>query len=117
MRGRVVLVEDDPETRDLLKEIFEVEDFEVHTASNAEEAMALLFQPPRPELVIVGLQLSDGGGARVLEAVRHHESLASVPVVTVAPTDAEKPSNLAGYLEKPLKVPAVLEWVERFAAA
>jgi CheY-like chemotaxis protein len=60
---KVVIVDDEPDARSLLRRIFEDCDAEVHTAETADEAMTLL-QSERPHVLIsdIGMPGQDGYG-------------------------------------------------------
>jgi two-component system, OmpR family, KDP operon response regulator KdpE len=88
MSLRVLLVEDDRELRNTLREALRVEGHEVHTAASLSEALALLtgLGERGPELVLLDLGLPDGDGATVLAQLRRREA---TPVIVITARDAE----------------------------
>ena len=107
---RILVVEDDPAIRNVLKALLESERFrytEAETAARAEiEARA-----NRPDLVLVDLGLPDGDG---LTVIRHLRKWSPVPIVVLSArtAEAEKVAALdAGaddYVTKPFGAPELL---------
>ena len=93
----VLLVEDDPGDVLMTREAFE--DYKVHNqlhvVSDGAEAMAFLRQEgeyagrPRPDLVLLDLNLPRMDGRQVLEAIKSDPELASIPVVVLTTSEAE----------------------------
>lgn len=94
----ILLVEDDPGdvlmTREALGMAKVVND--LHVVDNGEAAVAFLRQAepfeavPRPDLVLLDLNLPRLDGREVLEFVKSDESLRSIPVVILTTSDAEE---------------------------
>jgi len=60
MPGRILIVDDDPEMRDLFREVLELDAHEVLTAGNPEEALALDCSD-QPQVVLVDAALAEAG--------------------------------------------------------
>jgi CheY-like chemotaxis protein len=101
MTGRqieVLLVEDDPGDVLMTREAFD--DYKVknqlHVVNDGVEAMAFLrregehAQAPRPDLVLLDLNLPRMDGREVLEAIKSDAELASIPVVVLTTSEAEE---------------------------
>jgi len=101
MPGRqieVLLVEDDPGDVLMTKEAFD--DYKVknqlHIVNDGVEAMAFLRQEgehsdaPRPDLVLLDLNLPRMDGREVLEAIKSDPELSSIPVVVLTTSEAEE---------------------------
>jgi CheY-like chemotaxis protein len=94
---QVLLVEDDPGDVLMTREAFE--DYKVHNqlhvVNDGEQAMAFLRQEgeyaemPRPDLVLLDLNLPRMDGRQVLDAVKSDPQLASIPVVVLTTSEAE----------------------------
>src|SRR5262245_51773056 len=67
-RNRMLVVEDDPTTCDLLKAFFDRKGWDVSVASTVSDGLARLSPPP--DLLILDLNLPDGFGTRILRQVR-----------------------------------------------
>ena len=79
---RVLVVEDDPSVRGLLRTLLEAEGYAVVTAS---DGLAGLGQAAAssPGLVLLDLVMPDLGGARVLERLHDDPVLSKIPVIVV----------------------------------
>src|SRR5215210_1748021 len=102
-RARVLVVEDDADLRDLLRELLQRRGYEVSVAPDGREALRALFEW-RPDLVVLDLVLPrlDGWGA--LERIRDASDV-PVLILTARTAEVEKVRGLrAGaddYLTKP----------------
>ena len=93
----VLLVEDDPGDVMMTREAFQ--DYklhnELHVVSDGAEAMAFLHKEgeyagrPRPDLVLLDLNLPRMDGRQVLEAIKSDPELASIPVVVLTTSENE----------------------------
>jgi CheY-like chemotaxis protein len=93
----VLLVEDDPGDVMMTREAFQ--DYKVHNqlhvVSDGAEAMAFLRQEgeyaghPRPDLVLLDLNLPRMDGRQVLESIKSDPELASIPVVVLTTSENE----------------------------
>lgn len=111
---RVLVVEDDPSVRGLLRTLLSAEGYDVSTASDGQaglvEAAAL-----RPALILLDLVMPDLGGTRVLEQLREDPVLAATPVVVVTGLVDAVPDmrDLLGEQSVFLKPFAVAELLQR----
>lgn len=93
----ILLVEDDPGDVLMTREAFD--DYKVrnnlHVVSDGVEAMAFLRQEreyadrPRPDLILLDLNLPKMDGREVLEAIKSDADLATIPVVVLTTSEAE----------------------------
>ena len=93
----VLLVEDDPGDVLMTREAFQ--DYKVHNqlhvVNDGEQAMAFLRQEgeyagrPRPDLVLLDLNLPRLDGRQVLHAIKSDPELSSIPVVVLTTSEAE----------------------------
>jgi CheY-like chemotaxis protein len=93
----ILLVEDDPGDVLMTREAFE--DYKVrnqlHVVSDGADAMAFLRQEgdfadaPRPDLVLLDLNLPRMDGREVLESIKSDPELSSIPVVVLTTSEAE----------------------------
>lgn len=116
----VLLVEDSPGDVRLTQEAFREanESIRLHIASDGVEAMAFLNQEgaharaPRPDLVLLDLNLPKMDGREVLGHIKENESLKTIPTVILTTSDAEvdvvKSYQLQAncYLKKPVQLDA-----------
>jgi CheY-like chemotaxis protein len=94
----VLLVEDDPGDVVLTKEAFEDNKVSnnLSIVSDGEEAMRFLRREadyadaPRPDLVLLDLNLPRKDGRQVLEEIKADERLRTIPVVVLTTSEAEE---------------------------
>jgi two-component system, chemotaxis family, response regulator Rcp1 len=116
----VLLVEDSPGDVRLTQEAFrEANEFvHLHVATDGVEAMAFLkreglhAQAPRPDLILLDLNLPKMDGREVLAHIKDDASLKTIPTVILTTSDAEvdivKSYQLQAncYLSKPVQLDA-----------
>jgi DNA-binding response OmpR family regulator len=111
---RILVVDDDPDIRLLLRELLERRGYSLTEARDGNEALRVLFAE-RPDLVVLDVQMPGLDGWQTLERIRE---LSDVPVVmlTARATELEKTRGLrAGaddYVTKPFGRQELLARVE-----
>jgi CheY-like chemotaxis protein len=94
----VLLVEDDPGDVLLIREAFEYNKVHntLHVASDGVEALDFLYRrnghedAPRPDLVLLDLNLPRKDGREVLEEVKADKDLRTIPIVVLTTSEAEE---------------------------
>jgi DNA-binding response OmpR family regulator len=102
---RVLVVDDEPDAVELLREFLKVKGYEVLVASNGEEAVHKVKQD-RPHLILLDVRLPKVNGLEVLKQVREidHE----VGIIMVTAVNEEETGRQAlklgafDYITKPL---------------
>src|SRR5262245_36603586 len=82
MALRILIVEDNPESRMLAREILEDRGHEVVEACHMDEARARLAEGV-PDVIVLDVQFPGGGGVALLGEIRARAQLAGVPVLAV----------------------------------
>lgn len=77
----ILVVDDDPDLLKLLRTYMKMEGFAVRTAEKRDDIVAALRQPPKPDLVLLDVQLPDANGFDVLAKMRQHPFMKSIPVI------------------------------------
>ncbi|MGW7275853.1 response regulator [Streptomyces sp. NPDC054864] len=94
----VLLVEDDPGDELMTREAFEDNKIRnnLHVVRDGEEALDFLYQRgeytgvPRPDLILLDLNLPKYDGRQVLEKVKSDPDLQDIPVVVLTTSAAEE---------------------------
>ncbi len=119
MKRTVLLVEDEPDTRDLLSRALERAGFSCLTSAHPDVALELAKQAPFIDVVVTDVVMGgdDRAGLRLLPALRDAGVHAPVVVIT-AFADVQKVkvalnAGAAYFLEKPFRAPDLIEAIER----
>lgn len=94
--AQILLVEDNPADARLFREAMRETDiaFQLHVVQNGEAALDFLHQrdrfagSPRPDLVLLDLNLPGKGGHEVLAEVKTDDRLRKIPVVVLSSSHA-----------------------------
>jgi len=81
-RGDVLVVDDEPTTRDLVRRVLNTRGFSVREAANGEEALALV-RERAPGMVVLDLMMPVLDGFDTLTALRADPRTADLPVVVL----------------------------------
>lgn len=104
---RVLVVEDDTDLRDAIREYLEAEGIEAVEAGTGDAALEALAAEPPPDVVLLDLNIPGLAGMQLLERIRAEPRWARIPVAVMtgfsrsqfryAPADEflEKPFDLA----------------------
>lgn len=112
MRDRTVLVVDDePDIRDTLRDVLEDEGYRVVVASNGREALALLTGGPAPSVVVLDLLMPIMNGNDLYEAMRADPNLSEIPII-VSTSDPSRAPTGALLMNKPFDLDRMLAVIE-----
>jgi CheY-like chemotaxis protein len=107
---KVMVVEDEPESRTYLVKILELEGFQVVSFSNGAEALKYLAGSAPPCLIVFDIRMPVMDGAQFRSAMLQDPRLAKIPVVVVTAFDPPAAANLSALrvFRKPVDVDALL---------
>jgi len=122
---RILLVEDNPGDADLIREVMaeSEEENEVTVALDGADALRRLREGPRPDLILLDLNIPKKDGREVLGEIKSSEALLGIPVVVLTSSEAERDLTIAYqlhancYLTKPGDLEeflGVVRAIERF---
>ena len=116
-RGDLVLVvDDDSAARDLLTRFLERESFEVKTARDGREGLALA-RRYRPKVVLLDIEMPNIDGWQVLQSLRSDPALAETPVIMISVLHERSVGFAMGaddYLVKPIDRAELKRVLDRF---
>ena len=109
----ILIIEDDKDILEVLKDLLESEGYQVSTAENGQEAMDLLEKiPSLPGLILVDLMMPIMDGFQFREKQKNHPRVKNIPVVVMsADGHIEQKRERIGvkvFLKKPLDLDVVL---------
>lgn len=114
----VLVVDDDPTVRDDLAELLAVEGLRAVSASNGDEALAILRAGLRPRLIILDLMMPVMNGYEFREEQLRDPRCAQIPVIAFsAVLNPEEPRMLLepdAYLQKPIDLAVLLTLVRKY---
>jgi DNA-binding response OmpR family regulator len=116
MAQRLLYVDDEESLRTLVQSHLSLEGFDVETAANGHQAMAVL-QKQEFDLVLLDLRMPDGDGFEVLRFLNGRGS--QVPVIVLTGVDDVSIASecvklgAADYLTKPYNFHELIDSVER----
>jgi len=109
----ILVVEDEEESRETLREFLELEGYSVRTAGNGREALdALSSDGDKICIVLLDLFMPVMDGWQVIDTLRADGRLASTKVVIITSAAHRAPADLPVF-EKPLDLDKVMSAVER----
>ncbi|UXI67810.1 sigma-54-dependent transcriptional regulator [Tahibacter amnicola] len=115
--GQILVVDDEPDIRSLIKEILEDEGYQVSTAENAEAAREVRRQS-RPDVILLDIWMPDTDGISLLREWAERGGL-PCPVIMISGhgtvETAVEATRLGAYdfVEKPISLAKLLLTVER----
>ncbi len=109
---RVLIVDDEPDAVELLKEFLAAKGYDTLTASNGEDALRLV-KTERPHLILLDVRMPKMNGLEVLRQVRQIDQEVGVIIVTAVNEEETGRQALKlgafDYIVKPLD----LDYLER----
>ncbi|HEY1755304.1 MAG TPA: response regulator [Bryobacteraceae bacterium] len=109
---KIVIADDDPISRGLMRDVLEPQSYEIFEASNGEEALAMIAET-RPDLVLLDIQMPVLDGFEVLRKLRNDVRFHDLPVAFVTAlamaSDRERALSIGSnaYITKPINVSAL----------
>jgi CheY-like chemotaxis protein len=110
----VLVVDDEPVLRVLVREILQEEGYAVVEAPDGREMLELLTRE-RPDLVLLDVMMPGVGGREAYQVLRSREDLPDVPVVMMSAgvQPFRLDPSIAAFLSKPFDVAQLVELVVR----
>jgi CheY-like chemotaxis protein len=91
--GQVLVAEDEPATREMLRRVLEKSGWTVVEAVNGREALEIVTRQ-RPALVLLDLMMPEMDGFEFLDELRQRPELQSIPVVVLTAKDLTEEDRL-----------------------
>ena len=112
----VLVVDDDPIARDILRRFLETEGYEVATASNGHEGLDQAHKI-RPALITLDVVMPGKDGWTLLQDLKEDPELKDIPVLMVSIVDDKHKGfslGVADYMTKPVDRKRLLTLLERY---
>lgn len=118
MTKKILIVDDDRDTREALAAFLDYSGFESDTVGNGREALDYLHRGNRPSLILLDLMMPVMSGSEFLFRRQGDRELAAIPVVMLtASGSARKPPEAVRLLSKPVDLGKLLPEVEEYCRA
>jgi putative two-component system response regulator len=116
---RILLVDDDPALRTLLRTTFEVADVDVVEAENAEAARRRI-RAARPDVIVLDVKMPGTSGLDLCAKLKESPATRDIPIVLLTGADGEtsadaKRAGADAFVRKPFSPLALLAVAERLA--
>ena len=82
MSKRILVVEDQEDNRQIVRDLLTANDYELTEAENGEEALAAVVKD-RPDLILMDIQLPVMDGYEATRRIKADPSLRSIPIIAV----------------------------------
>ncbi|MFN7132708.1 MAG: response regulator transcription factor [Myxococcales bacterium] len=115
----ILIVDDDADLRDVLKQVLEDEGHVVAVARNGVEALQYLRNAVKPQLILLDLMMPTMDGWQFRTEQLKDSGLAEIPVVVLSATNQlsqrAEPLHARATLNKPISIDELLAAVSRFS--
>lgn len=112
--SKVLIVDDDDDIREAVRDLLEGEHIPVATASNGREALDYLLNEERPCLVLLDLMMPVMNGWELLWAMKEHRPLNNIPVVVVSAAIGDARTEGVRFLKKPIRFDSLLAAIREY---
>ncbi|HEY3666999.1 MAG TPA: response regulator [Polyangiaceae bacterium] len=107
----VLVVDDEPDARDMMRELVEMAGCSALLAADGVEALSLLDEH-RPCMIILDLMMPRMTGGEMVEVLRSRPELASLPVLISTSSPNRAPAGLP-VLPKPIDIDALWNFMRQ----
>lgn len=119
LKKRILVVEDDADTRQNLASLLEREGYQTDTAEDGQQALDRLQHGFRPDLILLDLAMPVMDGWQLSVALQQDARLSSIPMIVVSGIERAREEAAAlgavGLLTKPIALDHLLDSVRRWS--
>ncbi len=112
MKHTLLVVDDEEDLREMLRDALQRRGFDVVTAGNGLEALAALEGIEHLCAVLLDLIMPEMNGWEFFDALRARAGYESVPVIVTTSATSRAPTNVTRVLQKPLSLDRVVAEVQ-----
>lgn len=115
----VLIIEDTPDNMALITFILHKNGYETIEAETGQKGIDMALAQPRPDFIILDIQLPDMSGNEVLAAIRNSEADGSILIIAMTSYamsgDRERllAAGCNGYIEKPIDPMTVMDQIRQ----
>ena len=109
----ILVVEDDTDVRESIREVLEDAGYHVATAANGKEGLDRL-ECARPSLILLDLMMPVMSGPELLAILQQRGSDVPVVVVSAYCDHADESAGVSGFISKPVRLQKLLDTVREY---
>ena len=116
--GRVLVIDDEEDIRELCRVNLELEGFQVFDAANGRAGLEAVSRH-RPDVIFLDLMMPEMDGWDVLRRLKENDATAQIPVVVLTARTGEDDQmrgwqeGILEYVSKPFNPLSLVEWAKR----
>ena len=116
--SRILIVDDDPDIVRLMKTILSMKGYEVVTASNGQECLAVMAQQQRPNLILLDVNMPEMDGISTIRALRKYDHNFATPIIMLTAVEFLQPyletdPCIKSFLVKPIEIEILLREIQQ----
>lgn len=118
-KKKVLVVDDEVDIINLIKDYLEIQDYSVITATDGDSALKLAIAE-KPDLITLDIMMGNKDGYETCLLLRENETTSHIPIIIVtgrSTKQAEMAAQSFGaddYLSKPFELQELMDLVKRF---
>jgi CheY-like chemotaxis protein len=116
MTHTVLIVEDEEDLREMMREALELNGYSVVTAHEGNDALEKLARIGHPCLILLDLLMPGMNGWDFFAKVREQPQLSSVPIIVHSSAPTRAPQGATRVLQKPLVLDRLLSTVQEYCS-
>jgi two-component system cell cycle response regulator DivK len=119
MSKRILVVEDQPDNRQIIRDMLSATDYQISEAENGEEALAAVAKQ-RPDLILMDIQMPILDGYEATRRIKADPGLRAIPIIAItsyALSGDEQKARDAGcddYVPKPYSPRQLLAKIRQY---
>ncbi|MDB4959088.1 MAG: response regulator receiver protein [Myxococcales bacterium] len=107
IQGRVLIVDDDDDVREITQDMLERRGYEVVAVESGADALAYLAHDT-PAVMLLDLEMDDVNGWEVIGALEKRPDFAKITIVVVSGSESTPPRGVQ-FLRKPFRIEALTD--------
>jgi two-component system, cell cycle response regulator DivK len=116
MSKRILVVEDQPDNRQIIRDMLAPTDYEITEADDGEQALAAVAKQ-RPDLIVMDIHLPIIDGYTATRRIKDNPALRSIPIIAVTSYVEEQKARAAGcdeYVPEPYSPRQLLAKINQY---
>jgi two-component system cell cycle response regulator DivK len=116
MSKRILVVEDQEDNRQIIRDMLAGTDYEITEAENGEEALAAIAKQ-RPDLILMDIQLPIMDGYTATRRIKDDPALRAIPIIAVTSYVEDEKARAAGcdeYVPEPYSPRQLLAKIRQY---